>query len=56
MASFLFGRGGDNQGEEGGEGEHGRVQGEDDTPEGWPFLNFYCFARIELDFCGRKGK
>ena len=34
----------------------GRGQGEDDTPEGWPFLNFYCFARIELDFCGRKGK
>ena len=56
MASFLFGRGGDNQGEEGGEGEHGRVQGEDDTPEGRPFLNFYCLARIELDFCGRKGK
>ena len=49
MAAFLFGRRDGNQVEEGGEGEHVRGQGEDDTPEGWPFLNFHSFARTELD-------
>ena len=39
-----------NQGEEGGEGEHVRGQGEDDTPEGWTFLNFDSFARTDLSF------
>ena len=41
---------GSNQGEEGGEGEHVRGQGEDDTPEGWTFLNFDSFARTDLSF------
>ena len=50
MAAFLFGRGDDNQGEEGGEWEHVRGQGEDDTPEGWTFLNFDSFGRTELYF------
>ena len=40
----------DDQSEEGGEGEHVRGQGEDDTPEGWKFLNFYSFVRTDLDF------
>ena len=25
-------------------------KGEDDTPEGWTFLNFSSFVRTELDF------
>ena len=33
----------------GGEGEHVSGQGEDDTPEGWTFLNFSSFVRTELD-------
>ena len=36
--SISFGRRCENQEEEGGEGEHGKGQGEDDTPEGWTFL------------------
>ena len=48
MATFLCGKQGDDQGEEGGEEEHVRGQGEDDTPEGWTFLNIYSFVRTEL--------
>ena len=33
-----------------GEEEHVRGQGEDDTPEGWTFLNFDSFARTDLSF------
>ena len=50
MATLLCGRGDEDQGEEGGEEEHVRGQGEDDTPEGWTFLNIPSFARTELDF------
>ena len=46
----------DDQEEEGGEEEHVRGQGEDDTPEGWTFLNFYSFVRTELDLFWQKGK
>ena len=48
--SISSDRGDDNQGEEGGEGEHVKGQGEDDTPEGWTFLNFDSFARTKLHF------
>ena len=50
MATLLCGRGDEDQGEEGGEEEHVRGQGEDDTPEGWTFLNFDSFARTDLSF------
>ena len=39
-----------------GEGEHVRGQGEDDTPEGWTFLNFSSFVRTELDLFWQKVK
>ena len=48
MATLLCGRGDEDQGEEGGEEEHVRGQGEDDTPEGWTFLNFSSFVRRDL--------
>ena len=54
MATCLFGRGDDDQGEEGGEEEHVRGKGEDDTPEGWTFLNLASFVKTELDLFGRK--
>ena len=54
MATYLCGRGDDDQGEEGGEEEHVRGQGEEDTPEGWTFLNFSSFLRTDLDLFGRK--
>ena len=54
MATFLCGKQGDDQGEEGGEEEHVRGQGEDDTPEGWTFLNIDSFVRTELHFLAKS--
>ena len=55
MATFLCGRRNGDQGEEGGEEEHVRGQGEDDTPEGGTFLNISSFfLSTELDLFGRK--
>ena len=48
VATFLCGKGGDDQERRAGEEEHVRGQGEDDTPEGWTFLNIYSFVRTEL--------
>ena len=44
------------QGGGGGEGEHVRGQGEDDTPEGWTFLNINSFVRTDLDLLWQKVK
>ena len=54
MATFLCGKGGGDQGEEGGEEEQVREQGEDDTPEGWTFLNISSFVRTELEFLAKS--
>ena len=56
MATFLCGRRNGDQGEEGGEEEHVRGQGEDDTPEGCTFLNSTGFVRTELDLFWQKVK
>ena len=50
------GRGDDDQGEEGGEDELVMGQGEDDTPEGWTFLNIYSFVKTELYLFWQKVK
>ena len=56
MATFLCGRGGGDQGDEGREEEHVRGQGEEDTPEGWTFLNISSFVRTDLDPFWQKVK
>ena len=56
MATFLCGRRNGDRGEEGGEEEHVRGQGEDDTPEGCTFLNLTSFVRTELDLFWQKVK
>ena len=54
MATFLCGKGGDDQERRAGEEEHVRGQGEDDTPEGWTFLNIDSFVRTELHFLAKS--